>query len=211
MYFAWPNQKYRKNYVMKTLNLTLGLFLSLAANFTHALPVSTEDVSGLAGAPVTVVLHETNLQDPIALLFGPSISVKYDPSLLTYISGVGGLLTPAPALPSSPIGLDVADVDTVNGMISVSLAFPGPYPSGASGSLLELMFTINGAAAPGTTTTVDFSCLDFGSGCIDYPFNPVQATVTVLPPAVTPMPLPGTLPLMGLGLAALLWARRQRH
>lgn len=207
---------------MKMLNLGAGLLLSMAACLAQAIPITTNAPSGYAGQDVNIVLGDADATG----LFGFSVNMVYDPNILTFQGGTPGTIHGDNPLDITDPGVSLVNADPLHPfffldttdpaayLLTMSLAYP--FFAGANsgpGSLMDLVFTINGAALPGATTTVDFSCFDFGPsfGCFDYAFDPVHATVTVLQPASTPIPLPGTLPLMGLGCAALLWARRQRH
>ena len=211
---------------MQNCKFVLGLVLAVSACVAQALPVTTEDVQGQAGSNVTVVLSDTVAVpvDPfLDAVFGVGVKVVYDSTILTFRGGNPGTIRgDNPLDPLDPgvslLGADVTDplffidmtVPTASTLI-LSLAYP--FPDGATpgaGSLLDLTFTIDPLALPGTTTTVDFSCDDFFGLC-EYPFTPVSSTVTVLERASNPMPLPGTLPLLGVGVAALLWARRRLH
>jgi len=187
---------------MKPFKFAVGLVFAASALLAQAVPLTTNAPSAYAGDTVIVVLTEPSP----ANLIGVTINFTYDNSILTYISGLAGNIDPAPSL---VLGLEDTLVDPVLGG-TASIAFDAPIDIG--GSLLELVFQINAGVAPGTTL-VNFSCFDYGSGlgCTDYAFEPVSATVTVLERATTPIPLPGTLPLLGLAVAALWWSRRRMH
>jgi len=187
---------------MKPFKYAVGLVLAITAWLAHAAPVDSA-AQGYAGFNVTVKLN-----DPSTLvLIGSTIGFTFDPTFLTYVSGGPGSIVPAPSFVS---GVDLADVNATLGSGVASLAYPNPVADGANGSLLELVFLIKASADPGDTSVIDFICDPFGVGSCDYDFT-VKATVTVLERATTPIPLPGTLPLLGLAVAALWWARRRMH
>lgn len=189
---------------MNPFKLAAGLLLTISACLTQAAPVDST-ASGYAGANVIVQLNDTSTLG----LEGLTAGFTYDPTFLTYVSGAPGNIVPAP---SFVLGLDLGDVDNTLGSGVGSLAYPNPVPDATSGSLLELVFLIKAGANPGDTTVVDFVCVPFTdlnnvTSC-EYDFA-VKATVTVLRPPSTNIPLPGTLPLLGLGVTALWWARRR--
>lgn len=185
---------------MRSIKFAAGLFLASIFFLVQAAPLTTNAPSGYEGDTVTVILSEPTPNN----LEGIEIVFTYTSSILTYISGVAGDIDPAPSL---VLGLDILDVDPLLGGIG-SISYGAPINTPTAGSLLGLVFRINAGVAP-TTTTVNFSCFDNGGlGCV-YDFSPVSATVTVLDSPTTPIPLPGTLPLLGLGAAALWWTRRR--
>lgn len=209
---------------MNLLRLAIGSVLLAASGWIAAAPVSANSPSDKqAGQTVQITLSE----DSTAGFQGAAtINVFYDPAKLTYLSGAPGtLFDPATSisfglgladviLPGDPFGLNT----TTDRNLILATLIGDPLADGLSGSLLVLDFTINAGIDAGTETFIDFSCHDFGVGTCtpgnppsqDYVFASTQAKVTVAG-ASTPMPLPGTLPLIGLGMMALAWARRQRN
>ena len=175
-----------------------------------AVPTTTGD-SGYRNDIVNVFISEL---DPTNL-FGVQLRIDYSLDNLELVSTSTGdignnflLATIGDYIdPSDPFG------PPVPGSLSASLSIPTVALTAADGgSLFQLTFKITPGAAFGPTD-VWFSCDDFGLGrpCLDYDFDPVPATITVLQRATNPMPLPGTLPLLGVGGAALLWARRRKR
>lgn len=209
---------------MQSQKFALGLVIAMSACIAQALPVTTEDVEGQAGSDVTVVLSDTVAVpvDPILdAVFAVGVKVVYDSTILTFKGGTPGSIRGIDILDPTGPGVSLLGADPLDPLFFIDMTVPTastlilslayPFPAGATpgaGSLMDLVFTIDPLALPGTTTTVDFSCDNFFGFC-DYPFTPVSSTVTVLAGTGTPMPLPGTLPLLGVGVAALLWARRR--
>lgn len=206
--------------------------MAASMGLAQALPVTTADTSGLAGTDVHVVLSDTVQvpANPFSGVFGIGIRVVYDSTTLTFKGGSPGTIRgddiPDPFDPTITIpGVSLLGADTSDPLFFVDKSVPTAaelilslaysLPGGANpgpGSLLDLVFTIDPTATPGTMTDVDFACDDVGgTRPCDYPFSPVSSTITVLQSTGTPMPLPGTLPLIGLGMMALAWASRRRH
>ncbi|MCZ4313237.1 hypothetical protein O4H66_07460 [Comamonadaceae bacterium G21597-S1] len=209
---------------MQQQKFLIGLVLAMSTCIAQALPVTTEDVEGQAGSDVTVVLSDTVAVpvDPVLdAVFAVGVKVVYDSTILTFKGGAPGTIRGFDIFDPTGPGVSLLGADPTDPLFFIDMTVPTastlilslayPFPEGATpgaGSLMDLVFTIDPLALPGTTTTVDFSCDDFFGFC-DYPFSPVSSTVTVLQRASNPMPLPGTLPLLGVGVAALLWARRR--
>lgn len=210
---------------MQQQKFLIGLVLAVSTCIAQALPVTTADVEGQAGSDVTVVLSDTVAVpvDPVLdAVFAVGVKVVYDSTILTFKGGTPGTIRGIDILDPAGPGVSLFGADPLDPLFFIDMTVPTastlilslayPFPAGANpgaGSLMDLVFTIDPLASPGTTTTVDFSCDDFFGGICDYPFSPVSSTITVLQRASNPMPLPGTLPLLGVGVAALLWARRR--
>jgi uncharacterized protein (TIGR03382 family) len=209
----------------KHLKLALGILLAASALLAQAVPVTSNAPSGYVGDDVVVVLSDAN---PVGL-FGTLIKVVFDSNVLTFMGGTPGtihgenpldLTDPGVSLvgadPSDPFFV-LDDNNAAAAYFFVSLSYPFPFGANTDpGSLMSLTFNINGSATPGTQTDVVFDCDPFADGlCLEYDFGvagtQIPATVTILQQTGTQLPLPGTLPLIGLGVAALMWARRRLH
>lgn len=211
---------------MQLLRLVVGSILLALSGWTFAAPVTANSPSDKqAGQTVQITLSEASTS---GFAGAATISIFYDPTVLTYVSGTPGtLFNPIPVafgldplevlLPNDPVGDPFGYNTTTDRNLILAQLLGAPKTDGTPGSLLVLDFEIQAGVAAGTETFIDFACFDFGipGTCnpgnppsLDYAFSPTQSKVTVA--AGTPMPLPGTLPLIGLGVAALAWARRQR-
>lgn len=204
---------------MNSFKYLVGLILAATVCLAQAIPV-TADEEGYAGQTVTVILSDDGPVD----LFGATIKVVFNPHILTFKGGTPGTIHGVNPLDPLDPGVELAGADPLDALFlldttdadaysfTTSLTYPFPFgANAAAGSLMNLSFEISGTALPGTSTPVSFSCVDFGPGlgCFDYDFPSISAAVTVLQPTTTPIPLPGTLPLLGLGVAALVWVRRR--
>ncbi len=202
---------------MTKIKWAVGLVFAINTFLAQALPVTTNAPSGYVGDDVTVVLSD----NAPGGLVGATVKVVFDPRVLSFAGGAPGTIfgnNPLDALDPgvSLIGADPSDpfftLDTTDSTaysFLVSLAYP--FLDGANtpaGSLMDLFFKIIGAPPVRNTTKVDFSCDDFNGLC-DYAFQAVSSTVTILERTGTPVPLPGTLPLLALGVASLWWSRRR--
>lgn len=201
---------------MKHLKYVVGMILAASVFLAQAVPVTANSPDNSAGKTVTINLHD---ESTVGLVGAATITVTYDPTKLRYVSGVAGSLIDEPAT-----GLDLADVIPAgdlsnpyagrNLLIAFLLTSAG-VPNGSAGTLLSLDFEIATGLAAGTETFVYFNCFEFLPGecapasSLDFVFDGAASKVTVLADPGSPLPLPGTLPLLGLGVAALLWARRR--
>jgi len=186
---------------MQILKSILGTLLALTMLSAGAAP-ATEDYSGSPGGAVTVVLSETTANIP----FGMVVLFTYDDAVLKLKDVRAGSLW----------GNNVIFTQFPDPQGGTVLLSDGPVSG--TGSLLELDFTIKAPPAnqvfpyfTNVTFNGDFACVptDPQTKCDDIPFDQVTSTITI--DRGTQIPLPGTLPLIALGIASLVWTRRRRH
>lgn len=182
---------------MKNSKILMGLVFALVSQWAGAVPMATTGDSGHRGDAVSAILSETNANNLDTLW----VDIGFDPSILSYTGIQAGSLN-----------LDFVTVDdsqAASGMLSAILSSPTLPISGVGGSVFEVLFDILSTATYGDTT-VTFQCHDTpGLGCVDYPFDPVEATITVLRPTGR-VPLPATPWLLALGLPLLAMSRARR-
>jgi hypothetical protein len=185
--------------------VTAALF---AISLSHAGLVSAAPIVSLSPTPATAAVGDlisldltlTDFDD----LFAYQFDIIFDPAILQ-ISGVtdGEFLTSGGGI-SVFGGVFALALDNSAGVITIldSLLGPAPPAFGVSGAgvLATLVFS---AVLPGTTDILfSSSILENSSGlAIDATFTSGQVTVTDAGGGVTPVPEPGTLSLVLLGMA----------
>lgn len=180
---------------MRAFKSILGFVLALAVVSANA-TLSTQDESGSPGGQVTVSLNGSNA----TINLGATIYYGFDAAVLQ-LDGVR----------LGSIWGSLATMSIFPDIVSGPSAFISDLPiAGGTGTLLELDFTIidppTGTIFP-FQTDVTFNCLASNPLCRDYPFDQVTSIVTI--DRATGIPLPGTLPLLAVAVAALYWTRRR--
>ncbi len=176
---------------MKPFNYVFSLIFMFFVQSAGAIPLTASDDAGYRGDSVVSVLTEPNPVDLNAIW----LDILFDASVLEFNNLLSNTL--------DVLTVDLANVGT--GTVTAVLAAPITINSGST-EMLQALFAIR-AAAPFGDTLVTFRCHDeqTGFGCIDYPFDPVTAKITVLRSAQ--IPLPATFWLLALGLPVLARAR----
>lgn len=201
--------------MMKFIRVIAGLALATSACLAIAAPTITDD-QGFRSDEVRVSISESDLTKLLDPLTGDplvAVQLRIDYVMSNLLFKTATVTNPSSFLLTSLVFGEYSEpgaTTAVPGALSASLSQPFPANASPSGGFqLELTFQIQELAALGPTL-VTFSCDKSGlSMCPDYVLDETSATVTVLDRPTTPIPLPGTLPLLGLGAAALWWTRRR--
>lgn len=177
---------------MKSFTYLFCLIFMCFAHAASAIPLAASDDAGFRGQSVVIMLTDPTPVDLYALWF----HILFDPNVLTFNE----------TLSSS---LDLPTFVPTTGAVEVFSSSFGPPITNVSTELMQAWFTIRDNA-PFGETSVTFQCHDVGNnlGCVDYPFDPVSAKITVL--RSSQIPLPATLWLLALGMTALAGARLRR-
>lgn len=188
---------------MRLRTLCLVLFVGLCARPVAAAPIlSIEPGTSTVNQGDTFFLdiNITNVTD----LFGFQFDILYDPTILTANETVeGGFLSTGGSTLFIP-----GDAVSTPGDLSFTIGLLLGGISGVSGdgTLARVSFT----AASGGTSSISLSNLLFQDSLGEF-INPttLNASVDVNASSTAPVPEPGTLMLVGSGLA-MAW-RKRRH
>ena len=201
---------------MQPYKVVLGLILAFSVLAAQAAAVTANSPKKIAGDDRNITLQTTGTE---SLEGAATISITYDPTKLHFVSGVAGSLFD-PFLVDMGLTDVIAPGDFPNSSsdrnLLIAYLFGFPVADDSAGSLLSLEFEIVSGLPAGLETSVIFNCYEFDVGTcnpgtppsLDYRFEEVESKVTVLASTTAPIPLPGTLPLVVLGTAAMVWVRR---